>query len=159
MRFIALNKAFRPKDSRIVEVSLQPKEKPCLSRHNLIRHPLALTLRLRALSMLSSKVSGCMLPHPYRVRILRLLRSDAESMRISSSILFCTLVRSCSSVPLVFSSPRLPRLRMRLLFSVSSQWRLEQLSSTELVCSPTVSLSVYVSPPTLLQQPVWRLFL
>ena len=64
MRFIALNKAFRSKDSRIVEVSLQPKEKPCLSRHNLIRHPLALTLHLRALSMSSRKVSVCTFPHP-----------------------------------------------------------------------------------------------
>ena len=42
-------------------------------------------------------------PHGTRaLDILSLLYNDAESMKTSSSILFCTLARSCSSVPLVF---------------------------------------------------------
>ena len=36
---------------------------------------------------------------------------------------------------------------MKRLSSVSLQWRLEQSSSTEPVCSPTVSWSAYVSLP------------
>ena len=121
--------------------------------------PLALTHQPRALSMFQQPALGTHTPST----VAGVYSQPPVQRRRVNEDIFLNIVLYIGSLLLIGAAglfvTSVTSSKDETAMSASSRWVSEPSSSILPVCSPTVSLSVYVSPPALLQRPVWRLSL